>query len=156
MSDTIRYEDVTDEQWQALSDCYWGPPDEERYSDTDAHDAIERLIDNAHPTPVTEIGTLEIVAMRPVSLDGWNSDWEFNRVSESLEEEYGDPDGDPWEPTERVKEAWQTFAAAVRAEYSPWLCNEAFRVEVDPVTWARRHQPDLLDDDADAGGGPTP
>ena len=58
----IDYRDVTAEQWGALADCFWGPPDQERYSCETPDDAVEHILDDWHPTSFAEMAPGYIVA----------------------------------------------------------------------------------------------
>lgn len=42
---------------------------------------------------------------------------------ERIDEEHGDPDGDPAEPTPEMVKAAEAFAAAVVDGYVPWACE---------------------------------
>jgi hypothetical protein len=42
---------------------------------------------------------------------------------ERLDEEYGDPEGESTEPTDKMRSAAQAFAEAIIAEYVPWTCE---------------------------------
>jgi len=138
----VRYEDVTPEQWAALDDCVWGPPGEEHYSCDSADDAIERLIDDMAGTPV---GTVTIVAMRPVTLTDrdWTRQLDLSSTIENLDCEYGDRD-EAWSPTDAVVAAWDAFVAAMKTDYHVWICEPALCVTVDAVAWTREHRPDWL------------
>jgi len=47
----------------------------------------------------------------------------LEEVLERLDEEYGDPDGDPFDATAKMWEAANAFACAVLDEYVPWMCE---------------------------------
>jgi hypothetical protein len=42
---------------------------------------------------------------------------------ETLDEEHSDPDGDPTEPTQAMRDAALVFAKAIASEYVPWACQ---------------------------------
>lgn len=44
-------------------------------------------------------------------------------VLESLDETYGDPEGDPTQATVAMKKAALAFGRAVVTDYKPWLCD---------------------------------
>jgi hypothetical protein len=52
----------------------------------------------------------------------------IERALDNLDEEYGDPDGDPTEPTEAMKAAALAFGRAVVADYVPFMCEETGEV----------------------------
>ena len=47
----------------------------------------------------------------------------LERVLEEFDEEYGNPDGEYTEPTEKMKEAAKAFVEVVETEYISWQCN---------------------------------
>lgn len=59
----------------------------------------------------------------------------------TLDEEYGDPDGDYTEPTEAMKEAALTLARVILRDYKPWVCEftgevvEIPREEAEKYGW---------------------
>lgn len=130
----IDYEDLTREDLETLGEpIYWGPPDEERYHDTDIEDAIENVLDGCPPDPFPEI--LEIVAVRPVKITAEviSAVDILDSILENLDENYGDPEGDQTEACIAMKEAADNLACVVVAEYVPWVCEEVLRVTVRDV-----------------------
>ena len=56
----------------------------------------------------------------------------LEHMLETLDEEHSDPDGNPTEPTERMKVAAREFADAVVNDYVSWACEptgEVIKVE---------------------------
>lgn len=120
-----------------FSDCYWGRPDQERYSEDDVDEAIEMALDSAYPeTPET----YTIVGMRPLPLPEDDSegvlDWLSNHLYEFL-----DPEEPPEWPVE-LEAAARVFWNAVREHAHVWSCDEAVRVVVDVKAWIGEHAPD--------------
>jgi hypothetical protein len=147
---TLRYEDVTPEQRASWAGCWWGPPDVERYGIRTADEAIADVLDARPPGPITADALVVVVAMRPEKLPFEFVNRLLHGVIESLDVEFGDPDGDAWGPTPAVTDAWAVFCRALVAEYPVWACAEVARIEVDPVAWSREHRPDWLEE---SGGG---
>lgn len=73
----------------------------------------------------------------------------LDALIERLDEEHGNPDGDPCDVTEKMKEAALTFVKAVVAEYTVWGCEVVSEEEVDVEAWVREHCPDWLVDDTE-------
>lgn len=121
-------------------DILYGLEDDEHLS-MSIKEVLDRVID-AHRCPESE--TWERAAKRvewPVSIH------EFKRmtpshtaediaercildVMDTLDAEYGDPDGDATEPTEAVKASALAFGKAVLADYVSWACEKTGKVIV--------------------------
>ncbi len=80
---------------------FWGHPDQERLSATDEDDAIEAILDDMEP-PFPEKITVAGFAKTEVDISKLDP---LERVLEYMDEEYGDPDGDPSKPTEAMRRA---------------------------------------------------
>jgi hypothetical protein len=69
----------------------------------------------------------------------------LEHVLELLDEEYGDPEGGYTKPTEKMKEAEESFLEAVLSEYKAWTCEPIGEpVKVNGFKWARKHRPDWI------------
>ncbi len=64
----------------------------------------------------------------------------IERQLEILDDEYGDPDGDYSEPTDRMKAAALAFGNAVVADYVSWACEPSGEV----TEWTREMVRKLL------------
>lgn len=53
----------------------------------------------------------------------------------NLDENYGDPDGDCTEITDKMKKAAKVFVDAVISEYEVWTCDCVYEEEVDLGKW---------------------
>lgn len=61
-------------------------------------------------------------------MDHWTSrhilaERALDRLLEDLDEEYGDHDGEPTEPSESMKRASLAFADSILKEYMPFMCE---------------------------------
>lgn len=140
------YHAQSPEWWAQWKDCWWGAPDGERYTHGDPDGAIEAILDDCHPTPIAEIGLIDVVGMRPRALCRGDLSNSLDALIEDLDVEFGDPDGiDVYEPSLVVAEAWAAFESALLADYPVWQCDEAVQVRVDPVQWVQEHRPDWLE-----------
>jgi len=107
----------------------YGLHDEEHLQFDDPDEVVARLIDDAAdpgepfdsivdrltwPVKVLEYAPMKLPDAERIAADV------LEHTLETLDEEYGDPDGGPTEPTEAVKAAALAFARAVVADYSVW------------------------------------
>lgn len=152
---TTKYSELTEEKQAILGDCFWGPPDEERYYHTEIDEAIEMALDACHPDRPEEI---TIVAMTPmeVTMLRVGPDQILERTLEDLCEEFGDPDEVDCgcqDPNDKMKAAAVVFASVIAEEYRAWTCEESLRVVVDDVeAWVKEHCPHWLKDGSWAEG----
>jgi len=65
---------------------------------------------------------------------------------DSIDEEYGDPDGHPvnLSITEKMKEAEKTFIDTIISEYEPWACERCCQTDIDVPVWIEEYRPDWL------------
>jgi hypothetical protein len=120
---------------------YWDCDDgAESLTWTDPDEAVERYLDDIHPE-LPEALTVHGYARMAVSADGADP---LDRVLEHIDEEHGDPDGDPTTPTPAMRAAEATFLAAVIAEYESWACETVTHQEIDVRAWLQEHDPDRL------------
>jgi len=118
----------------------WGSPDEERLEYADEDVAIEAILDGIDgplPETITICGfaRMEVDTLRLNPLED---------CLETLDEEYGDPDGEYSESTEAMKEAERVFLAAIKKEYTTWACEEVCRKEITVADWVKENRPDWL------------
>mgnify|MGYP001602610146 CR=1 FL=1 len=116
----------------------WGIDGEERLTDEDIDDRIDRIVDDMHPDLPS--GEVEIIGFAKTRVDaGSLADDVLYRTLSCLDEEYGDPDGDETDRTPAMKEAAAVFVAAILAEYTTWTCESVIHVTVDLAKWAAQH-----------------
>jgi len=139
---TIRYSELTPEVIASLGEpCYWGAPDSERYETSDPDEAIADIIDCCDYTEnyLPDGGEIDIEAVTPVPLVVKGRDL-LEQLLETLDDEYGDPDGGGTEPTEGMVKAADALAAVIEREYSSWRCETRLRVVVNVAAWIKRNQ----------------
>jgi len=133
---------------------YWSCRDDlERLSDEDMDEAIEAYLDDLWERD-QEWASYASYLPETLSVYGWKRIkikpemlWEpLEDVLERLDEEFGDPDGEGFQITDKMKEAQQAFLATVAAEYKCWACEVAITKEIDPVAWIKEHRPDWMKD----------
>jgi len=124
---------------------FWSCDDnDETLSYTDMDEAVEAYLDEHHvegPLKVYGYSRME------VRYNG-GSYGPLEKLLEDLDEEYGSPDDEADDPTEKMREAEAAFIEAVLAEYVPWACETTKTVEIDPVQWIKEHRPDWLEEGA--------
>lgn len=134
--------------------AYWSCRDDlERLSDEDMDEAIEAYLDDLWERD-QEWASYKSHLPEKLSVYGWkrikvNADmlWEpLEDVLDRIDEEYGDPDGDGQDITDKMKEAQRVFLEAVAAEYKCWACEVACTREIDPLEWIKEHRPDWMKD----------
>lgn len=116
---------------------YWTCDEEaERLTATTVEQAVRKwAVDHVGPLPetVTVYGHAPVVP-NPLRYEGTLLD----ALIEWLDDEYGDPDGSPTQPTDDMHAAERAFIEAVLAEYQPCTCEvvEERTVRVrDYVDW---------------------
>lgn len=57
-----------------------------------------------------------------------------------LDENYGDPDGDCTEMTDKMKKAAKVFVDTVISEYEVWTCDCVYEEEVDLKKWIEKNE----------------
>lgn len=118
-----------------MSTIYYGLKDWERL-ETDPDSVVERILEDA----CHEVGeSFDAIASRiewPIRIlvykqqdIGGDTKAELIAIDalestlESLDETYGDPEGEPTQATVAMEKAALAFGRAVVAEYEPWLCD---------------------------------
>jgi hypothetical protein len=98
--------------------------DEERLSADCVEDAMDEWVDHLFPDPLPE--TVTVYGFAPMELPSVEklAGRAVDYLLELLDEEYGDPEGDPGEPTAKIKAAAEAFATILRAEYRAYTCEE--------------------------------
>jgi hypothetical protein len=123
---------------------WWGAPHCERYTHTDPDDAIEEILDEASGPPA-DYGEVVVVEVAPVNVALYAYSV-LDPLLNDLDEEYGDPEGEPTEPTKAMKQAAAAFVRAVVADYKVWLCEPTGNeVRVNALDWVRVHRPHWLE-----------
>lgn len=116
---------------------YWGLEDADRLYHDDKDEAIEAILEDMEPEPET-IEICGFVTME-INVKGYDP---LEDILERLDEEYGDPDGDPTKPTEAMIEAEKAFLAVIEKEYTSYMCEIVCRETVNVNEWIKEHRPD--------------
>lgn len=154
----LDYSELTPEIIKELGKVYWGPPDEKRCTIEDIDEAIAEILGlpdyhNQPPLPGVDKfvwpDMVEVVAVQPVQLRSDRVDPRavLDEVLESLDEEYGDIEGDPTEPTDTMRRAAEVFCEVIIREYPVFRVEEVLQVHITDVPgWVKDHTPDWLND----------
>lgn len=121
---------------------YWACDEPEILVHESQDRAIESFLDDWYPNDDWP-ATIEVngyARMIPCD-DGLDA---LENLIDVLDENYGNPDGDPPEMTGKMREAAQKFANAVISEYEPWACEVVKTVTVDVKKWVIEHRPDWI------------
>ncbi len=131
-------------RWPKREPVYWGAPGAEQLSGQNEDDAVEDILEEIYPDPLPEV--VEIAGFVPM-----DAAWAIDRIAilerclEELDEEYGNPDGEPAKPTEAMVAAERAFLEVLKREYTPWACEEVCRKEVNVAAWVRENRPDWIE-----------
>jgi hypothetical protein len=117
---------------------YWACDEPEKLICTTPNDAIESYLEGVEKPPETV--HLAGYTRMPVAFSGSPLDY----VLERLDEDHGDPDGVPDDPTEKMKAAEAAFIAAVLAEYKGHWCEDVYHEDVNARGWLAEHDPEWL------------
>lgn len=107
----------------AENPSFWGMEDEERLSCTEIGERVQKFCEDYEgDEPIPE--TIELIGFDSMKVnEGSYAEWLLDNLLETLDEEYGDPDGDGTEPTEGMKQAANEFIKKVFSEYHAWNCE---------------------------------
>ena len=88
----------------------------------DYEEAVQEWVEDLWPEELPE--TLVVYGFAPIDLSGVDVDAErvLEHLLESMDEEYGDPDGSYTIATESMKAAAEVFVETIYAEYDTWAC----------------------------------
>ena len=145
MKPTYTYaEFCADHQAKSHGATFWGQEDQERIGATDIDEAIEEELERRHPDPLE--GEVEVWGYATRKLNAANeAKAVLERLLESWDCDYGDPDGNGTDPTPAMVAASEAFISAVIADYKVWTVEPVVRVTVDVPVWVREHCSELLE-----------
>jgi len=131
---------------------YWGCEGQERFCYDNLYEAVQDFIDNEYCAPMTKeelrkAGDVVFYEIAPMKLNAKN--WYgkcLANLLERIDEDYGDPENEPDEPTEKMKVVEKAFIDVVIAEYKPFMCIETGnREEVNLLKWVEENCPEDLE-----------
>ncbi|MEA3224853.1 MAG: hypothetical protein U9Q07_02800 [Planctomycetota bacterium] len=103
----------------------------------EAEDAVERIVEDACETVGEDFGSIAKRISWPICLQVFKrmdtggdthaqsiAYYALDRVLDDLDADYGNPDSDQTDPTDKMEAAALAFGQAVLAEYVPWMCEQ--------------------------------
>lgn len=117
----------------------WGFPDAETLCHTEKYDAIEEILD-CLDDPLPE--TIVVAGFARMEIEVTAFCHPLEALLERLDEDYGDPDGEPTKPTATMEEAERVFLEAIKKEYDVWQCQEVCRETINVAEWIEANRPD--------------
>ncbi len=127
---------------------YWDDEGEEWLTHDDMDDAIESILDDMAPSPLPSRIEICGYALMVVKI----ATGALEDVLENLDMKYGNPDGDPKDPTPKMVLAEEMFLDVVSREYECWTCEIVERREIDVAEWVKSQRPDWLEDGVEIEG----
>lgn len=102
---------------------YWGLANDEQLSCTEIGERVQEFYENLEDNePLPE--TIELIGFDPMKVnEERHANWLLDNLLESLDEEYGSPDGNGTQPTETMKQTAKEFVEKVLSEYHVWGCE---------------------------------
>lgn len=142
-------ETITLDEWKARGPAcdVWAEAGAERSRHLDIASAIEEIVDGLGALPDSDDECIVVEGWTRRSAEGFLDGSIIERALESLDDEFGDPDGGYSEPTPAMREAEAAFIRAVLAEYPVWSCYTAVLVRVPVLPWVRDNCPGWLEAD---------
>ncbi len=101
---------------------YYGYEGQERLVD-DPADVVDNLVTGEEDYQDYPI---KVHVFRPMEAIGSPTDYAIRileELLETLDDEYGDPDGDNTKPTKKMREASLELAKVMKEEYVSWMCE---------------------------------
>lgn len=139
---SLRSIDEITPEWVAENSVIaWDGLDSECMNHEDMDNAIEEVLDDMEPLPET----IEVTAFRRERIGRhWCGMKILDYILESLDEQFGDPDGERMTPTPAMFAAADALWATIEADFVPWACEAVETFEVDVQKWVREVRPDWL------------
>jgi len=118
---------------------YWSVGDEEELYHHNIDEAIEAFIDDCHPDKPPEI--IELVGYKRMEPKASSyTDRVLDDLLDRIDEEHGNPGGDPNAATDKMHSAARVFVKAVLADYTPWACEPVVRQTVNTAEWMKKNE----------------
>ncbi len=119
---------------------FWAVGEKEHLSAETADDAICEYVEFADESKLPD--TVTAVQFQPMAVSTPDEDDVLEYMLESLDQEYGDPDGDPYDPTPVMKIAAKDLCEIIQKEYVSWNCEPSGVEEtVNVKDWIKARWP---------------
>lgn len=121
--------------------------DDEVLIHDDPEDAIQDYFDDLSDYDLSEIpDELVVVGYAPMKITEIMIGDPLNRILEDLDSEYGDPNGNHMEPSERLLALEREFVKAIIEEYVPWACERTGeKVVINMREWVLKNHPEYFE-----------
>lgn len=129
---------------------FWDCEDSEKLVHEDQDDAVECFLDSLLEPGVSVVQqelpeTIEVKGYARMDV-GITAEEVLEAAIDTLDQEYGDPNGDCFEPTEAQMVAAQEFADKFNLDYRCYACEPVVTEVVNTMDWIRENRSDWLED----------
>lgn len=124
--------------------------------DADTEVLRHETVDEAVTAFIEELGSKDVFGIldEPLSVYGYErmepdelkygaSVLDF--LLESIDETYGNPEGNPYDVTKEMKDASEVFVKTVIEEYSSWACEPVTEIKVNVREWVKKIHPEWME-----------
>jgi hypothetical protein len=135
---------------------FWSVEDNEELSHTDLEDAVEEYLDDFMSPRMTQADwdaipeTVEVIGykrMDPLTVGSVDHYGPLDHLLESLDDEFGDPNGNPTDRTSAMEDAAEEFVGKVLAEYTVWACEPSGEKEtINCRDWIKANRPEWMEE----------
>ena len=113
----------------------YGAFGQERMTAVTVDEAAEEIIDQMDLLQCSRTVTVVKHRRKRLVPEDFQDKGPLSRFLEELDEEYGDPDGSPWDPSPAMLAAEREFLARVLREYRPFKLDPVQEIEVGVFQW---------------------
>lgn len=128
---------------------YWEVEDfEDEFLDNeDPDDALTEYFDNVPDELLSEIpDEITLVGYSPMVIQEHYLSGVLDRAIEHLDDEFGNPDGSSFKPSDSLLAAERAFIRAIIEEYEPWACEKTGeKMVVNMREWVLKNFPEEYD-----------
>ena len=113
----------------------YGATGQERMTAVTVDEAAEEIIDQLDLLQCSSTVTVVKHRRKQLGPGDFQDNGPLSRFLEQLDEEYGDPDGSPWDPSPAMLAAEREFLARVLREYRPFKLDPVEEIRLDIFQW---------------------
>ena len=124
---------------------HWDYNDGEKIRFYCFEDAVDDYLDMMWPLYPSESTTLTVTAYKRPEIKIENMQI-LETALNWLDENYGDWEEGPTEPTDAMVEAAKVFAEVLKKEYDVWTLEPAYEEEVNLLEYLEKNHPEWLED----------
>ena len=130
---------------------FWAIEDEEELAHTDLDDAVSEYLDGFMSPKMTQDDwdaipeTVEVLGYKRMDPTAMDCPEVLGGILLTLDETFGDPNGDDTKATPAMKEAEQEFFKKIVAEYEVWACElSGEKKTINCLDWIKENMPEWL------------